>query len=88
MGIRLHLELAETDVPELVGRGWLWRDADPRSGVVQVRFTQKGMAEIIAIGAVSADGCTVIGFRDDVGRQWVIGRVERRSWAEKPPVFQ
>lgn len=87
LGFQVHLELNEQDVSDLVGRGWLCRDPDPGPGVVQVRFTPKGMTDIIAIGAISVDGCTIIGFRDDADRQWVIGRVQRRPSTEAAPVL-
>ena len=72
------------DVPDLIRHGWLVRDPDPRPGVVQVRLTHKGQADIVAIGAAGTGEFTAVGYKDDTGRQWVIGRVERKLSNKAP----
>ena len=46
--------------------------------MVQVRLTHKGQADIVAIGEAGAGELTLVGYRDDTGREWVIGRLERQ----------
>jgi hypothetical protein len=60
----IHLAIDEVDVPELIGHGWLARDPDPAAGVVQVRFTPKGKAEIAVFDGIAASEQPVVGFKD------------------------
>lgn len=84
--LKIHLAVAEDDVSDLIRHGWLARDPDPAAGILQVRFTPKGKAEIAVFDDKAASEQPVIGYQDDTGRQWVIGRLERQLSTEALPL--